>query len=417
VIRWITENLGTASWEETRDQTDFVVVDVRDMVDKAGNTTELVTQKIREALYHIDAGHKVVIACDYGISRSNSVAVGVLAKAFELSFSEAARRVMTITGEKALRVEVLARVREALGVENNPQDAGSAGDRRKILVTGGQGFIATATIPVLAQLHEVYAPSRLELNLLSDTVAMDLLVKEEGVDCVVHLANPRVYTNNAALGDSLTMLRNVLDVCEQNCVRLIYPSGWEVYSGYRSQRLLACEALPRWPRGPYGETKLLCETLIEHHHRAYGLRYSIVRSSPVYGGGDRPKFIYNFIGKALAGQEIRTHRYLNGFPTLDLLHVSDFVSAMKAIIESERVGSVNVGSGRAVSTTEVAQMIVSLSGSASVISHQDINDFAPNIEMDHNFATSTLGWQPAKPLADGLAEMVQAERERWEESR
>ena len=112
------------------------------------------------------------------------------------------------------------------------------------------------------------------------------------------------------------MLKNVLDVCRANRVKLIYPSGWEVYSGYRSEKLLASEALPRLPKGPYGEAKYLSEIFIENHHRNHGINYAIIRSAPVYGGGDRPKFIYNFIEKALRGDPILAHRYLNGPPSI-----------------------------------------------------------------------------------------------------
>ena len=229
-------------------------------------------------------------------------------------------------------------------------------------------------------------------------VALDLLVKEHRINHIVHLANPRVYTSNHATGEMLTLLRNVLEVCRENKARLIYPSNWEVYSGYRAEDLVADHTLPLFPKGPYGEAKMLCENLIEHHCRLYGLECGLLRSSSLYGiSGERPKFIYNFIDKAKKNEPISTHRYLNGDPKLDLLSVDDFASAVVAAIETTFVGTLNIGFGRPVSTREIAERIVRKMGSHSTINCRHIEDHTANISMDISSACEVLAWKPTKP--------------------
>jgi len=191
---------------------------------------------------------------------------------------------------------------------------------------------------------------------------------------------------------------------------LIYLSSWEVYSGYRASSLSASAALPRLPKGVYGETKYLCELLIEQHHLQYDLEYALLRSSPIYGGdSDKPKFIFNFIRKALCDADIVTHRYLNGFPHMDLLFIDDLVAALVSMIVRNVGGPLNVGSGNAVSTAEVARLIIEMTGSKSAIEHRVIQEYAPNIVMDCSLARTVLDWEPAVALEEGLR-MLLAER-------
>jgi UDP-glucuronate decarboxylase len=231
---------------------------------------------------------------------------------------------------------------------------------------------------------------------------LDVMASETGVECIVHLANPRVSASNAALGESLTQLRNVLDVCLAYDIRLVYLSGWEIYSGYAGM-LLADEATPALPRGPYGETKYLAETLIEHNRRSGGLRCAMLRSSPVYGvGADRPKFIHNFVEKARSGHRIVTHRYRNGDPALDLLHVDDLVDAVLRVLDHGFVGTLNLGTGSVTSTRQIAKMICDRLNSSSTIESTDIDADVASIAMNAGRAAAALGWRPRIAVPAGL---------------
>jgi len=404
VIRWITQNLGTASASNLTTIDDVFVLDVRDLVDKNGNSVSNIKEKIEKGLHHLQHGSRVVVCCDYGISRSNAIAAGILARHISVSFDQAIELVMRATGEQEIKLDPLRSVRIALDEEECLQTGESS---PRILVTGGNGFVGRALVRQLAQSYYTIAPPRGDLDLTAGSVTLDLLVRRHRINHIVHLANPHVLTTIGAVGETLTLLRNVLEVCKENRVRLIYPSGWEVYSGYRTSNLFANEALPLLPKGPYGETKLLCENLIQHHRQVHGLECGLLRSSPLYGDhGDRPRFIYNFISKALRNEQITTHRYLNGEPRLDLLHIEDFVRAVTAVIEANFVGALNLGSGRAVGTMEIAEWIVRQTGSSSTVESKEIDDYAANITMDFSSAMKLVSWQPATSWETGLRQLL-----------
>jgi nucleoside-diphosphate-sugar epimerase len=408
VTRWITPYLATASFEARAGTDDARVVDLRDLVDKGGNAPELVRAKLDAALGALRAGEKVVLCCDYGLSRSNALAAGVIAVHESVGFGAAVRRVLAATESSSIRVEVLAAVRIALGLEGRP--SGPEGGRvGPVLVTGGSGLLGRIVLPELADRFETVSPPRSEIDLERDAVLLDLLVRERGIRTILHLANPRVYTTAAALGAALVMLKNVLTVCLENHVFLIFLSGWEVFSGYQASELAADEGLPARPgNSGYGQAKFLCEKLIECH-RDHGLEYLILRSSPVYGpGSDRPKFIWNFLGKAARHEEIPTHHYLNGHPRLDLLYQDDLRQALVSAVARRPTGILHLGTGVATSTSEVAAFFVRRLDSSSRIRHHEVAAHTANIVMDTRRAAAVLGFRPVVDVATGLEAVLRS---------
>jgi UDP-glucuronate decarboxylase len=404
-IRWITELLGTAPALEVRDLPNIAIVDVRDLVDKAGNRQDAIREKIFCGVEQIRKGIKTVVCCDYGISRSNAVAAGIIAVHQQIRFVDAVKMVQLKTGENEIKLDPLDIVRQAVEGERGIQKKTF---KRKILVTGGRGFIGAIVCKALEKTFEVISPSRQELDIEKGATQLSLLVAEYDVECIIHLANPRVYTSNLALGSTLTMLRNVLEVCASHHISMIFPSSWEIYSGYAGQ-LLADEQLPAFARGPYGDTKLLAEALIRQFQITSNLCCAILRSSPLYGiGSDKPKFIYNFLDKATRNETIVTHHYLNGEAELDLLHVDDFAAGLVAVCEKQYSGILNFGTGITTSTKTIAELIRDELGSNSRVEQTQINSTRAAIAMNHQKATDVLGWKPQIPLSQGLKQLLQA---------
>lgn len=398
-IRWITPILGTGPFAAVEGANDLTILDVRDLVDKAGNSPQEIQRKIREGVDWLRAGKRVVVCCDYGMSRSNAIAAGILCSFDNRSFDDSVRHVLKTTGESQIKIEPLMAVRAALDSRSGNM---SASQQRCILLTGGGGFLGQALQATLADEFRIIAPSRTEIDIVSGNTNLDLLVDEIAPCYIIHFANPRVYTSNIAVGQMLTMLSNVLDVCIARDIKLIYPSGWEIYTGYAGA-LYAQEYTPPLPRGPYGEAKYLAEALIEHRIRTAGLRCALLRSSPVYGkGSDRPKFIYNFIEKALQAKPIVTHRYINGEPALDLLHVEDFIDAVVSVLRTGFVGALNLGTGTLTSTHQIAHMIVDRLNSASSVRHSAIETHVANVAMDSHCALKALNWIPKISFEAGL---------------
>jgi UDP-glucuronate decarboxylase len=404
MIRWITDKLGTSAWDYANSLPGLYIVDVRKLVDKHGNTVDSITPPIADAVMHLKRGEKVVICCDYGISRSNSIAAGVLSVYEQIPVDEAIEKVLTATGESGIKLDVLDAVRQAIEPTKMAEKNNST-----ILVTGASGFIGSSIIKKLVQeKKKVITPSHHEIDLELDVVKLDLLVKQQATNIILHLATPRVYTTNASLGISLVMLKNVLDVCTQNNIKFYYLSSWEIYSGYKTEKLFADENLPARPGGTYGQTKYLSEVLIKHYIQHYGLDCIILRSSPVYGiQSERPRFIWNFLSKATQNQEILTHQYLNGFPALDLLHIDDLQTAVMAALNSHVTGEFNIGSGVGTTTTDVASLLIEKTRSKSKIQHVSIQDYASNIVMDCKKAKDVFGWQATRSISQGLDDYIQ----------
>lgn len=402
-IRWITPQLGTGPALQVRLEPGMNIIDVRDLVDKVGNLSDAVREKITEGCDSLRAGKKTVVCCDYGISRSNAIAVGILAMYEAIPFEAAVRRVLEATGEKEIKVDPLQAVRRALGADKKH----SHRQKHRVLVTGANGTLGKPVSQKLSEEFDVATPSRSELDLQLGSTQLDLLVGEGEIDCIVHLANPRIFTSNIALGDTLTMLRNVLDVCVARDIKLIFLSSFEVYSGYRTSHLMADESLPLLPKGPYGETKYLCEILIEYCRRTQGLSCTVLRSSPVYGVGcNRPKFIYNFIDKIRQSRQIITHRYNNGPPALDLLYIDDLVSAVAHAVGSDFSGNLNIGTGVTTSTIKIAEILREMLNGEIDIDSTPIGSDTACIAMDTRLAKNNLGWQATIEIKKGLQNIL-----------
>lgn len=401
MIRWINEYLGTARRDNV-DDGDYSVVDVRDLVDREGNSVQEIRSKIDAAADLLKQKHKVIICCDYGISRSNAIAIGILTDSFNYDFNKATELVVAKTGETAINIDLLNSVRRALDIEKK---AKNMPNRKKILITGGTGLIGKTLAEKLGRKYDLVMPTRQELNLLEGSINLDLTVKNRGIDIIIHLANPRKYNLTESMGQSLVMLKNVLDVCKENHATILFLSSWAVYSGYNSRRLIAPESLPSCPKGTYGDTKVLCEILLNSYKNSYGLNIYLLRLSHVYGREiDRPRFIYSFFRKALKDETIITHNYLNGSPIVDLIHVDDVTDAIEGVLKVKPVGlfDLNIGSGIGYSTVEIAEIIKELSGSSSKIIQHEINDFSSNVIMDIGKAEKFIGWRPRICLKDGL---------------
>ena len=413
MIRWISDYLGTAPWFATAECSDYRRLDVRDLVDGAGNPVEAVRAKIDEGLDTIRGGNKLVVSCQYGISRSNAIAAGIFAIQENIPFGEAVKRVLLLTGEKAIKLEVLGAVREAIGSEFPAlvQGEGRQSKKRSILITGASGFIGSHLLNELGSKLKILSPIHQDLDLITDDVLLDLLVKEHGVDTIVHLANPRIYSTVQAMGRTIVMLKNVLEVCRNNSLKLVYLSSWTVYAGYVSSELRASEELPINPKGIYSETKSLCETLVNSYRHNFGLKCCMLRVSPVYGVGSRqPAFLYTFLEHLRANKTIYTHLYLNGEPKLDLINVNDVVRAIMSLLQTDFLDSCdfNIGSGSLHSTREIAEMLKQICQSLSQIKQHQIDDYVANIVIDAELARARLGWAPKVDLCDGLRDIVES---------
>lgn len=409
MIRWISESLGTGAYERVRPGPDDIIIDVRNLVDKSGNVPSEIWAKVQEARNALGCGKRVVICCDYGISRSNSVAVGVLSLELGVSFTQALRHVLETTNENEIKVETLNAVRRAVEEFSNACIKDSQRESDSVLLTGATGYLGGCLKNRLSRDFEVSAPDRKQLDLMNGPVSVDLALKEARAKCLVHCASPPNSGKNSSMGVNLTMLKNIVDACIENRVKIVLISSSEIFSGYDSNLLRADELTTPMPSGTPGETKLLCENLINFSKCGNHIESLIIRSCMVFGGaGNRPKFLFNFIDKAMAQKPISVHKYSNGHPIVDLLHIDDFCDAVSGFIKANATGVYHVGSGKIISTRDIAEKVCSITGSDARIKHSEIDAQWANVVLDNTKAIRDIGWKPRNCLDDFIKKTVKS---------
>lgn len=173
-IRWITPRLGTGPYSAVTGEANLSIIDVRDLVDKVGNSSKSIVAKIEQGVTALKNGQRVVICCDYGISRSNAIAAGIIASYNNNSFEHSLYQVLESTGETEVKLGPLMAVRNALGFQSS-RDV----DNHKIvtLVTGGNGFLGQAFQKKISHEIKMLAPSRAELDLSAGSTRLALLPK------------------------------------------------------------------------------------------------------------------------------------------------------------------------------------------------------------------------------------------------
>jgi UDP-glucuronate decarboxylase len=399
MIRWIVEDrLGTAPGDSITGERPFHVVDTRAMVDKRGNSAEDLLGKVREGVEKLRRGGSVVVVCDFGVSRSNTIAAGILADWRGLDLDAAVAQVIETTGEQAVKLEMVDSLRAALGKSPAPvrQDG--------ILITGSSGFLGAALRDRLAESHRVVAPDRATVDLLGPVVHLDRYCRDNEIGKIVHLAYPRIYTNTDAMGQSLTMLRGVLDVCKSLGIHLFLPSSAVVFSAYRSRSMTADVNTTARPRGVYGEAKFLEEVLVQNARANGEVNSTIVRISPTFGPRSKRPFLIGFAHRHLTeGRPIVTHRYRNGLPSLQLLYVDDAVAGFASIVDKGGNAPIyQLGGDFSYEPREIISKIGEILGRRAAIEETAIDDDIANVFLDWSSTETELGWRPTTTLSEGL---------------
>jgi len=400
-IRWITPLLGTAPASALGEIPEIHIVDVRDMVDKAGNRAEAIREKIRCGCALLTEGRKTVVCCDNGISRSNAIAAGILAGFEHIPFNDAVRRVLETTGETEINLDVINATRNAIETEVLIADG-----RERWLLTGGHGYLGSIFASSIPKDIELLRPFRKELDLLRGGVALDLYVREHRVTRILHFAAPHVMNTNSSVGESVIILRNVLDTCISNHIPLFLPSRWEVFGGYKGQTMSVDEQTPLRPAGVTGDSKFLSEKLIEVFTERACLEATVLRSGLVFGNNGAPNFMLGFIRRAMCRESITTHIYINGPPKLDLLPAGDWLQACWKLLLSGKTGVFHLGSGKLLSTVKVAEIIFESCGMKAKPDSILMDDSTANIMLDSRKITSLLDWRPSGNIESKIADLV-----------
>ena len=406
MIRWITDRLGTAAYGGFGSPSGLRVVDVRMLRDGADNEESFVRARVHEVVAYLEQGDRVVICCDYGMSRSNAIAAGVLAVIDRIPLESALARVADATGEKQMKIDLIGSVRAALeGAREHPSDG-------RILVLGSQNFVGRA---LLRALNSGQLPKPFDEDLLiADALRLEAAVTETVPAAIVVAWRPHPLDTNRAVGDLIAGLRNVLDVCRVERIGIVFVSGHQVFAASRHVReYMHIEHDKTYPGGAIGDGLHLAECLVQNYADRHGLSTLIVRPTHLYGVEDeRPSFLSTYVRNAICGSVVHTHCFDDGRPLVDLLHVEDFAAAVNVATSRRLTGILHIAGGEPIPTDELARDIVEMTGTNSAVETVRMSATAPRALLDASRARKALGWAPIVDRRKGLQELIAQSRAR-----
>ena len=294
----------------------------------------------------------------------------------------------------------------------------------KILVTGGLGFIGSHIVDALiTQGHEVVVVDNLttgfkrnarlsakfyEVNVCDEDLS--IVFEKERPEIVYHQAAQTIVTSSVAdpifdlqanIGGSLNIILNCV---RYNVKKIIYASsGGAVYG--EPEYLPLDENHPINPISQYGISKHTVEHYLYLYNLQFGLNYTVLRYSNVYGPRQNSKaeagVVAIFAGKILGGEQPTI--FGSGDKTRDYIHVEDVVAANLAALEKGNNTIYNIGTGKETTDQGIFDTI------AQILEYDNTPHYAPlrkgeikRIYLDCTKASNELGWQPKIPLGEGL---------------
>ena len=232
------------------------------------------------------------------------------------------------------------------------------------------------------------------------------------VDLVLHWASPASPVDYLELPIPTLKVgalgtHNALGLAKAKGARFVLASTSEVYGDpleHPQRETYWGNVNPVGPRGVYDEAKRFAEAITTAYHRYHGLDAKIVRIFNTYGPRMRlrdGRAIPNFITQALRGEDVTI--YGDGSQTRSFCFISDLVRGIVALAESDVNEPVNLGNPAEMTIREIADAIVSATGSRSRAVPMPLPTDDPKVRQpDITRARTLLGWEPSVSLAEGL---------------
>lgn len=303
--------------------------------------------------------------------------------------------------------------------------------RRRILVTGGAGFLGSHLCErLLARgddvicLDNFYTGTKDNVLHLMDNPRFELMRHDVTfplyieVDEIFNLACPAspIHYQHDPVQTTKTSVHgaiNMLGLAKRLGAKILQASTSEVYgdpSVHPQTEDYWGNVNPIGPRACYDEGKRCAETLFFDYHRQHALPVKVVRIFNTFGPRMHPndgRVVSNFIVAALESRPISI--YGDGGQTRSFCYVDDLIEAMLRMMDgpADLIGPLNIGNPQETAIGSLAETIKAMTGSSSTISYAPLPTDDPMQRCpDISRARTHLKWQPEVDLETGLARTI-----------
>jgi len=299
------------------------------------------------------------------------------------------------------------------------------------LVTGGAGFLGSHLCEKLLKLgHKVIAID----NLLTGTIANiehlqgeDFKFIKHDVTEYIYVAGPVNYVwHFASPASPLDYLQlpiqtlkvgalgthKALGLAMDKGASFMLASTSEVYGDpqiHPQQEEYWGNVNPVGPRGVYDEAKRFGEALTMAYHRYKGMNTKIVRIFNTFGPRMRPndgRAIPAFVPQALRNEPITI--FGDGKQTRSFCYVDDLIEGLCRLMFADYHEPVNIGNPHEMTIVEMAQLIIKLSNSKSILINKPLPVDDPKVRQpDISLAKKLLDWEPKVPVEEGVRRTIE----------
>jgi UDP-glucose 4-epimerase len=314
-----------------------------------------------------------------------------------------------------------------------------------ILVTGGAGYIGSATVERLLEkgekvvvLDDLYRGHREAVpdgvpfyeGRVGDVALLEKILREHSIESCIHFAAlayvgesvnepARYFENN--VGEGMAFLGALM---KARVLHFVLSSTCATYG--EPETVPIPETCRQWPKNPYGWSKLIMEQILKSYDEAYGLKFVALRyfnaagATAQHGEHHEPEshLIPNVLAAAM-GEHPEVAVFGTDYPTpdgtavRDYVHVTDLadahIAALEHLAKTGKSDFINLGTGDGYSVLEVIETTRKVTGAPIPIRKEPRRPGDPaKLVADARKAKAVLGWQPTK---SDLASIL---RTQWE---
>jgi UDP-glucuronate decarboxylase len=315
---------------------------------------------------------------------------------------------------------------------NGTKDSTIVSTNKRILVTGGAGFLGSHLCERLVnEGHDVVCLDNFFTSQKTNVVHLlprsnFELVRHDiihppflEVDEIYNLACPAApghyqYNPIKTMKTSVMGAINMLGMAKRCRAKILQASTSEVYGDpdvHPQPESYRGNVNPIGPRACYDEGKRAAETLFMDYYRMNKVKVRLVRIFNTYGPGMHPfdgRVVSNFVRQALAGEDITI--FGKGDQTRSFCYRDDLIEGIVRMMNGpdDFLGPVNLGNPGEFTIKQLAELVIELTGAKSKLVYRPLPaDDPTQRKPDITLATEKLGWQPTIPLREGLTKTIE----------